>query len=278
MYKRQPSGLISTDYTFRPGLMAYALASRGEKAGGVNATVPSTLGTDSLKVKPEIATSFEIGLKSQWFEHRLQVNADLFDSHIQDYQATYITTPPGGGSSLQLLTNVGMVRTRGAELEIAAAPVNGLTLNGNVSYNDAIYLSYPNGPCAAEDVGQTSCNLSGRPVAGAPRWIINLNGEYHRDLANDLQGFIGGEYSWRSTYYGYLDDSVYTKTGDFGLLNAHLGLRLHAAKWEASLWAKNLTNVRYVASDLNDGSLLPGVYVPFYGDPRTYGFTVRAAF
>ena len=273
-----PSGVLTLDYKPKPDVMVYATLSRGQKAGGVNATVPGPLGADSLKVRPEVATSFELGVKSQLFDKRLQLNVDLFDTGVDDYQATYIATPAGGGSSVQLLTNVGRVRTRGVEVEATAAPVAGLSLYVAASYNDANYASYPNAPCPAEaPAGQASCDLSGRPVAGAPRWIVNLGGAYEHDLGAGLQGFVGGSYSWRSSYYGYLDNSAFARVDAYGLLNLNLGVRSRTG-WQVSVWGKNLLDEHYVGSYLNFGSLLPGVYVPYFGDPRTYGVTLWASF
>jgi iron complex outermembrane receptor protein len=273
-----PSGLISADYKIAPDVMAYATVSRGEKAGGVSTTLPGAgLGLGSLKVKPEVADNGEIGVKSQLFDHRLQLDVDVFYTEVQDYQATYFATPPGGGTTVQVLTNVGKVRTEGVEAEATARPVAGLTLTSTVSYNDAIYASYPSGPCPVE-VTAAACNLTGKPVAGAPRWIANLSGQYEHPLAGAVIGYVGADYSWRSSYYGYLDDSRYDKTGDYALINARLGLRQANGRWEAILWAKNLADKRYVASYLNYGSLIPGAYVPFFGDPRTFGVTLRTAF
>lgn len=272
-----PSGLISVDYKVTPDVMAYATLSRGEKAGGVSTSLPASgLGVSSLKVRPEIDDDLEIGLKSQLFDHRLQLDVDAFAADIRDYQATYFETPPGGTSTVQVLTNVGRVRTQGFEVEAAARPVAGLTLNATGSYNDAYYASYPSGPCPVES-SAAACNLTGRPVAGAPRWIANLGGLYERPVLDGVTGYLGADYSWRSSYYGYLDDSRYDKTGDYGIVNLRLGVRRDTGAWDVTLWAKNLGDKRYVASYLSYGSLIPGAYIPFFGDPRTYGITFRTA-
>ena len=114
-------------------------------------------------------------------------------------------------------------------------------------------------------------------MAGAPRWIVNLGGAYEHDLGAGLQGFVGGSYSWRSSYYGYLDNSAFARVDAYGLLNLNLGVRSRTG-WQVSVWGKNLLDEHYVGSYLNFGSLLPGVYVPYFGDPRTYGVTLWASF
>ncbi len=271
-----PSFLISTDYHLSAAVMAYASVARGEKAGGVNTQIPGTGQTlDSLKVQPETATDYEVGLKGDLFDRRLSFNLDAYYTDVSNYQATYLSTV--NGASVALLTNVGKVRTQGFEAEATLRPIAGLTLNATGSYNDAYYASYPNGPCAAENGGAV-CNLTGRPVAGAPRWIANLDARYERPVSEGLVAYGVAEYGYRSHYYGYLDDSAYARTGDYGLTNLRLGLRAAQGRWDLSLWGKNVTDVRYAANYLSYGSLLPGVYVPFFGDPATYGATLRVTF
>lgn len=271
-------GLLSVDYKISRDVMAYGLVSTGEKAGGINGAYPSVssgLSLSSLIVKPETATNFELGLKSEFFDHRLRINFDAFDTKVTDYQATYIAVPPGGTAAVSLLTNVGGVRSRGVEIDAAAKPVPGLTLTLAASYNDAYYESYPNGPCPIEITSATYCNLTGRPVNQAPHWIINPGFSYVHQLLGSYEGFIDGRYGWKSSRYGYQDDSRYSLLKSVGLLNLDFGLRPNRGGWQISLWAKNLTNEHYVSSLLSYGTLVPGNYPAFFGEPRTYGVTLR---
>ena len=274
-----PSALLSADYKPHDGLMFYALASTGQKAGGVNASLPATgLDGSSLEVKPETAYNLEAGIKSDWLNHQLTIDANLFHTDITDYQATFYMTPAGSTSTVQVLTNVGRVRTQGVEMDATARPVHGLSLTATISYNDAIYGDYKDGPCPAEITTQKVCDLSGRPVSGAPKWIVNLRGEYSHAISARLTGFIAGETSSRSSYYGYLDDSQYTRTGDYTLVNLRTGIRSQAGNWTLYLWGKNIGGTRYTTSYINLSSLAPGSYSAIYGDPRTYGVTLRASF
>jgi iron complex outermembrane receptor protein len=271
-----PSYLISTDYHVAPSIMLYASISHGEKAGGVN---PNVLGAgqtvNSLKVQPEQATDYEFGVKGDAFARRLSFTVDAFYTDVSDYQATFISTV--NGSTVQLLTNVVKVRTEGFEAEATVRPVRGMTLSANGAYDDAFYVSYPDAPCPAGSAVSV-CNLTGRPVAGAPRWTGNLDAEYERPVYHDLSLYGAAEFSYRSQFYGYLDDSPYSSTGDYGLLNLRLGVRSTAGHWDLSIWGKNVTDRRYVANYLSYGTLLPGAYVPFFADPATFGATLRASF
>jgi iron complex outermembrane receptor protein len=271
-----PSFLVSSDYHLTPTVMAYALVSRGEKAGGVNSTLPSALGPAGLKVQPEVATDYEVGIKTDLFDRHLRLDLDAFRTDVQDYQATYWSVV--GNTTVQVLTNVGKVVTQGVEADVTARPVDGLTLRANGAFNDATYASYKNGPCPLEITGQTSCVLTGRPVAGAPKWTFAVSGYYEHPVADRLNAYGEIEYSWRGQYYGSLDDSRYSLAGDYGLLNLRLGIRDAGGRWDVALWSKNVANAHYNTSYLNYGALIPGVYAPGVGDPRTYGATLKASF
>ena len=77
---------FATDYHLNPDVMVYALYSEGFRLGGDNSPraaatgeVPATYGPDSL-------SNYEAGIKSQWFENRLLLNASVFLMEWEDIQ------------------------------------------------------------------------------------------------------------------------------------------------------------------------------------------------
>lgn len=272
------SFLASTDYHVTQDIMAYGLVSRGQKAGGLNTTLPvSSLGMTSLIVKPETATNYEMGLKADLFARKLNLNLGIYRMDVQNYQATYNATL-SNGSTAQFLTNIGRVRTQGVEADATLHPVQGLQLHAFAGYTDARYRSYTNAPCALENTGQTVCDLSGQTVAGAPKWTLGFSGNYEHDIGEKLAAYAGGEYSWRSHFYGSLDNSRYAVTGDYSLVNLRVGVKAKDGRWDLSVWGKNVLDKHYVTNYLNYNSFLPGVYGAMFGDPATYGVALRGAF
>jgi iron complex outermembrane receptor protein len=71
---------------------------------------------------------------------------------------------------------------------------------------------------------------------------------------------------------------VLTRAGDYGLLNLRVGVHTADQRWDLSFWGRNVTNVHYATNYFNYGTLLPGTYVAFFGDPATYGATLRFSF
>jgi len=91
---------------------------------------------------PDTLTNNEIGWKSEWLEHRLQVNGSAYVMDWKNVQ-TLIYNPPVFGN-----TTFGVqgpdYRIKGVELQIVARVTEGLTLQGSVSHNNA---SERNSPC-----------------------------------------------------------------------------------------------------------------------------------
>lgn len=279
------SALLSASFKFTPDVLSYISVSRGAKAGGINPAVPNgVLGTNSLFVSPEIADDAEFGIKSSWLQHRLTANANLYWTQVKDYQATLLEPVGNTNTFVQVLTNIGKVRTRGIESEISAIPVDDLTLRLSASYDNAIYLSYDNAPCSAEALAPTNsaqgvilCNLSGKPLVGAPTWIVDPGISWSHHAFRGLIGTAEADYSWRSKQYGSADDSQFAQIASYGVLNVRLGLGgdLHGDRsWRADIWSNNVLDKRYVTGGVSVSSSLYDYYL-YPGLPRTYGLTLH---
>lgn len=265
-----PSGTLALSFAPGPDLHLYASYARGAKAGGVNPTVSASPG--DLVVRPERTDSYEIGAKSRLLEGRLRVRGAIFLAKINGYQATYNRLFGA------ILSNVGEASTRGVELEAHWLPTSQLQLTGSASYNDARYDSYLNAPCAPERSPAPSCDLSGRPLSDAPRWIANLAADYARPIGAGAVLIIGADYGFRSGYYGHLDDSRYSRLGNVGIANAQLGVELTASRIKIQAWAKNIADVRYLESYPLGGATIYGAYFGTIGAGRATGLTVAKRF
>jgi iron complex outermembrane receptor protein len=284
LHNNTVSALGSLSYQFAPSVLGYWSVSRGAKAGGINPTAPVPgLTLNSLYVKPEVALDSELGLKSTLFNRRLILNANLFWTQVKDYQATLLLQPTAGGSFVQVLSNIGKVRTRGVETDIAATPVDGLALRLSASYDNAVYLSYDDGPCPAEVLapanlapGKAVCSLTGKQVVGAPTWIANPSVTYSHPLPGALTGTALASYSWRSNFFGSADDSNFARVHAYGLLDVRysVGGKWGSTPWEVSVWSNNALDKRYVLGGITSvGPLYNYSEIP--GLPRTFGATVH---
>lgn len=278
-YNSSPSGLLNLSYRITDDVLGYATLSHGEKSGGVNLAVGSapTAGADSLLIGTERANNAELGFKSTLWDHRLQLNANVFWTQVNAYQ----TNAYDDVNRVQYLTNAGSVRSRGVEFESTIIPLRGLTLNFNGSFNDVSYLSYKDAPCPPE-ISQApgapaSCDLSGHQVVGASKWIGNANGEYKWNLDNGLEPYVTGSYAFRSKAVGTVEDSDYGQIPSYAVVNLSTGLRgdFNQGQWDISLWLKNAFDKTYYTTLWTGGN---GGYEGLLGTPRTLGVTGRYDF
>ncbi|WP_421853000.1 TonB-dependent receptor [Novosphingobium sp.] len=265
-----PAGTIALAYAANADLHFYGSFSRGSKAGGINPIVATS--TDDQIVHPEHTDSFELGLKSALLGGRAHLDLGLFYTRISDYQATL------NRLFRAILTNVGQVSTRGVELQADWQPSRGLGFAFNGSFSDAHYDRYPNAPCPPERTAAPSCDLSGQALADAPRWIINASARYRHRLGTIGDISLAADYSYKSAYFGNIDNSSYSRLGDVGIVNAQLGLDLKRSGTSLLLWVKNLGDARYLQSYPLGGGTIYGAYFGTIGLPRAFGLTVSNRF
>ncbi len=181
---------------------------------------------------------------------------------------------------LSVLSNAADVRSRGAEIDLRAMPIRNLTLGLNASYIDATYTSYENAPCPSEvaipnpesDLG----SLTGRPVAGAPRWILNLSAQYQFRLAHDIDEYFAAAYSLRCrTQYGHARRARSTASCPATASSTSRPAGVWATgrhQWDLSIWARNLFDKRYYLASF---ATYNGAYTASVGDSRMFGATLR---
>ncbi len=262
--------------------MGYVTASTGGRGGGPNVGVFNT--NAPLVVKPEYIYDYETGLKSLFFEGRLQANIAAFVMIDHDYITTEVSNQFGHPTTF--LGNAKRAVSRGIELDLRAQPIDGVSLFASFIYDDAYYDSFTNGKCPFELSFQKSCDLSGKPLALTPKFAMSAGGEYSQGIGvyelispKPLRGYFGGDASYQTDVVSTPDDSIYSVIHPYALLNFYAGMRLDDSSWDFSAWVKNAANKHYFTA-LWDGNwdLGLGENSAQVGLPRTYGVTLRAKF
>jgi len=264
-------------YDVAPGIMAYATVSRGYKGPGFNALQGATIAANT-PVRPEIPTSYEVGIKSSLFERRLMLNLALYDTRFKDFQGQFNdpTIPPLGAF---VVGNAGALHTRGAELEFAARPSVALTLSGGVSFSDAVFSDFKGAACWGSPAVQPGCvggvfDASGVSLPNAPKWTFSLQGRYERDFGADLSGFVSANWYWRSQINDSLGDPNMIRAA-FGLLGGSIGIAGDGGRWQVSAWVRNLLDQHYTGT-IATTSLSAGSYsqYPVEDARRMVGITL----
>lgn len=273
----QVTGQFTASYQATDDVLAYATYARGYKAGGINLSNINTTGSNGVDpvVGPEIIDSYEAGLKTRFFDRRLVANLALFWTEDDNYQTTRVNLDNGISS----LTNAGKVRSRGVELDLQAAPVEGLSVYASTTFNDASYTEYEQAPCPIEIRLTPVCDLSDRRLPGPSKWAVSAGGEYARPAGQfrgeTVEAYVGGDYSYRSSFFTTPSNSIYSRIPEYDVVNLRVGLRFGDGRYDVQVFGRNVFDELYylTLSASNTG----GVYGTL-GDPRTYGVTLRARY
>lgn len=259
-----PTAVVAWDLTDDANL--YAKWARGYKTGGFNlrASSPAKF---SEGFDEEQLDSFEIGLKSQFLDNRLRLNAALFHSEYDDIQINTQSDPVD--PSITDVLNAGKADIQGLELELTALLTDQLTVNLNYGYLDPEYK---------EIIGADGVNRADE--------VSPINAPEHSgtiDLAWTLPTTRWGTLS-ANLGYTWQDDMITSSSNadyvieSYGLLNgrvtlADLPLGDLPGDLRVSAWGKNLTDETYYISLFN--VLVPAA---LYGEPRSYGVDVTWEF
>ena len=128
---------VALRYDFNPDVNMYVSATRGFKGGGWNAR--SSTAALTLPFSPETTWSYELGMRSEWLDHRVRANLTGFYSDTSDYQLISAYVLPGGGGDVFITGNYAGLEVYGVEAELAAAPIEGLTLFANLGWQQGKY-------------------------------------------------------------------------------------------------------------------------------------------
>ena len=272
------SGRANVAWQASEGVLAYASYARGFKSGGINMSglpldAQNQPALSTAVVQPERNTTWEGGLKTRLFDRRLILNADAYHTRVTDFQATIVDS----SQTVALrgyLSNIPVVTVKGAEADLTALLLPGLTLRAGLAYSDGRYTRYPAGPCPLErqTAATTACDLTGRRLASLPRWAVTAGLDYARPLGSGT-AFVHVDTASRSSYNGDPSLSRYTRIGAYNLTNASLGYRFSEGL-EVAVFARNLLDADYI-QNLTIQAGNSGLILGTPSEPRVIGVTLR---
>lgn len=262
-----------TDYT-----TVYGTFSQGFRPGGFNRTdrliLPDINGTPQYLrpngYKPDTLTNWEVGVKTDLFDHKVQLNVSAYYMLWDRVQIGFFN-PAGGFGNTAYVTNGADFHIKGIELQLNARPVPGLGIQGGATYNDSKQVS---SPCLVSDVaGSTSFGkcitdyysrgvaipvqapfgAEGSRLPFAPRFQGNLRVRYDWAGPAELDWWVSGG----ATYTGstYNQPSTYPsgegvvvpgttllryRMPGYAQFDASVGIRRDS--WSASIFGENLSN------------------------------------
>ena len=244
------------DYQWTDKLMTYAQISTGFKGGGVNPR--PFFAFQAVPFPPETVTTYETGIKSEWFNSRVRLNLDGYYSKYNDIQLTLMNcgflNPPGfaippAATPCLLPYNTGDANIKGVELEVQARPVAGLEIGASGTYLSFKYASLS---------GLTGVTpLMTTPFT--PEWQGLLSVQYRIPMGSNGSITPRLDATLRTDIYTNAVNAPTNHLGGYTLYNAHITWKPEQGNWEASVLAKNLTNhFYYLNSSATSPALVAG--------------------
>jgi iron complex outermembrane receptor protein len=270
------SWLASPTYKLADGILLYGSAAAGQKSGSVQ------FGSSGApaNVAPEKVLDFELGVKSLLLHDTLQLNANLFQTRVRNYQQTTsvfdpaTTTLKNDGTLYyqSILGNIPEIMARGVELEGAFFLTRHLNLTYGVVYNHAVYQSWHTATCPNElnvKSSTTVCDNTGRQIVAAPRFTSTVGVDYTQAVFRGYQAHVWASDVYRSSQNFDNNLSRYGVQGAYALTDVGVGVISADSRFELDFTGRNVFNKRYTTSVTvgADGSIgYDGI-----GDPRWVG-------
>jgi outer membrane receptor protein involved in Fe transport len=193
---------FAVNYDITDDQMVYALYSEGFRLGGSNSKknpasrMPDRYDNDSLVNK-------EVGLKSQWLDNRLQLNASFYTMEWEDIQRG-ITDPDDWSANATI--NMGDAELSGTEISATFIVSERLSLDASYSTNDSelqndYYLSQVIS-LTDPDNQDWLLGANGQEMAIAPpsKWWLGV--EYSMpELMEGIDGWIRYDHWWQEAMY-----------------------------------------------------------------------------
>jgi iron complex outermembrane receptor protein len=273
----EPTYRLIFDYDINDNVFGFIGYSRGFKSGGYNdqtGTILNPIPDLGLEpVIPEIADSFEGGIKTTFADGRGSLSVNAYHVEYTDAQRTLNASFPTGQETL--FFNAAEMTVTGVDIEGAFAATDALTLTYNLGYMDAEYKEFE---ADTNFDGTIDVDLSDNPVTRAPELMYSVSGNWVRPLANGGSLEIHLRYSYEDesvSSYSDLGSDFNTILEDKNLLDFSIGYRAPEDKFYARLVGGNLTDDRYQTGALD----VSGVWVmSTYGPPRYVGVQLGTNF
>lgn len=268
----------------------YARVATGFRASSVQGA--SAFNSKSV-AGPESVTSYEAGVKSEFWDRRARLSFTAFSYTVKDIQLTAV----GGSANANVLLNAEKATGRGFELDLQALPTDHLMVSLGLGYNDTkikdpglvvsacgtgMNAPNPQANCTITDPHTyeqdvygdwiARANIDGNPLPQAPKTTLNFTLKYTQPVGSgDFYVLTDWTYRSRINFFLYESKEFTGKSLTEGGLR--LGYVWGDGKYEAALFGRNITNQIRVVGGIDFNNL-----TGFINEPRTWGASFRATF
>ena len=269
----------AVSYQLSDEVSTYINYSTGYKAGGFNTffvLFPDSVDVDSLdgedavelggspeSFEKEEVTNVELGLKGQFWNGQMQLNASIYQYQFDGMQSGYYV------GSRYSVANVGDAEGNGVELDMRLLPGDNLDIYLSLSWADTELTKPAEGFCEPAD-------CLGAQIPGTVEFSAAMVATYtvpmkNGDLAVTWETFHQDE----SVGFGQFDLNPLMADG-FTTSNLRIGYD-SAEDWSVTLWVNNITDeFHYKGVAGADSNIAPHYFG--FSEPRRMGLDIGFKF
>ncbi len=290
---------FSLSHKFTEDLLVYATTGTSFRTGLPAINNPG-LPTDLVTPDPEKAKSYELGAKFS-VGRKLRINAAVFQldyvGQLTQFQGvTYRNAVTGqpATTSIAFYRNID-AKVRGAELEIAANPVENLSLGANFSYSKikgqggSVPCNDAARPITVENPINFCPSLKGQVLNQQAPFQATFNGSYEVPFTDSIGGYLrfNVNYQGNNPNFGNFRTApnVFKSTPSFAIVDLFAGINGGDGAWNLGVYAKNVFDKDVELVRGNTNNTVFGFYPANDGydtvglnAPREVGVTLRFAF
>jgi iron complex outermembrane receptor protein len=247
---------VSVTWNVTTDTMVYALADKGFRFGGPNVNPPSTTNPFPPTYAPDSLWNYELGIRTNWFDRRLQLDVTPFYIDWSNIQVRL-----GTASGLAYATNLGEATNYGLESSAFWQPTPGLSFQSSLAYLNAT-LKQP---------FRSGANVepAGAVLPGASKWNISASVSYQLRSLSLLQPSVLLADRFISGAPAGFRFVAPLSQGNFNVLDGRISAYIKGV--EATVFVNNITDRHGVTN----ASYYPGSPIEQYIiRPRTVGVTL----
>jgi iron complex outermembrane receptor protein len=266
----------SLRYRYSPDLMVFGLYSKGFRAGGFSGR-PGTYEAASTPYDPETVDNFEVGIKSEWMDHRVRLNASAYLMKYKDKQEEQSVPTSTGTGQQTIVFNASTAEIKGLEVDLLMLPATGWTLAFTLGLLDSNYTKFTELDTTTPDPTDV-VDISYLKLRRAPDVTATITPSYEWPM---LGGQMSVQASWH--YIDKLELTFYNSPqGHNPSQNiADASINYQRNNTLISLWGANLTDEDSwsQAYDVGTSRTFAGLWTyTTTRPPRTYGLRLTQKF
>ena len=285
---------VNLDYNWTDDVLVYGNITTGYRSGGFNLAFFS----QTPQYEPEQLTAYELGLKGQYFDSTLQVNASVY---YYDYESIHTATEEAcplnatlqsAQSACAVVESTTSVQAApgaevtGFEAEVIWLASEELTIGGNMSLTDSEYSedffvvdgADPTVPGSIYDLASEADrarNIKGNSLIQVPESKFSFYGNYEMPLDKNGRVNFLANYSWIDDVNFSAFESALDTAPSYQRIDLRATWTSPSESWVVSGFVNNVTDEIGIRQILRHGAADGYRRTAQVSEPRVVGVEVN---